>query len=423
MPDQVPVEGHPGPVFPPVPADRALAELVDDLAGRAAEYDRTATFPAESIAAVHRAGVLTATVGSRYGGPGAGLVETVRLLRALGRGDPSVALIASMTLATHAGQARRGTWPAALYRRVLADSLAGPALVNALQVEPELGTPSRGGVPATTATPVAGGGWLLNGRKTFSTGAPGLRWMLVLARTPDEPPRVGTFAVRADAPGITIEPTWAHLGMRASASHDVVLRDAPVATDAVVELSAGGTTVASQDPATRVWGNAAIPAVYLGVAEAARDWLVRFLHERTPANLGRPLASLPRFESALGEIQVRLIEAAELLRGLAERVDASGGEASATAPEPTAPHPASADLGATGRATKLLVNRAVIWAVEYAVSLVGNPGLSQHNPLQRHLRDVLCSRVHFPQEDTVVTELGRAALARFPAPTPIGRSA
>jgi len=42
---------------------------------RAEHYDRTASFPADSIAAIHDAGLLTATVRERYGGQGAGLVE------------------------------------------------------------------------------------------------------------------------------------------------------------------------------------------------------------------------------------------------------------------------------------------------------------------------------------------------------------
>jgi alkylation response protein AidB-like acyl-CoA dehydrogenase len=43
----------------------------------------------KSIAAIHDAGLLTATVRERYGGRGAGLAETAVILRALGLGDPS----------------------------------------------------------------------------------------------------------------------------------------------------------------------------------------------------------------------------------------------------------------------------------------------------------------------------------------------
>jgi alkylation response protein AidB-like acyl-CoA dehydrogenase len=44
--------------------------------------------------------------------------------------------------------------------------------------------------------------------------------------------------------------------------------------------------------------------------------------------------------------------------------------------------------------------------------LIGNPGLSRHNPLERHHRDVLCSRIHSPQDDMVLLGLGKAALGR-----------
>jgi alkylation response protein AidB-like acyl-CoA dehydrogenase len=59
-----------------------------------------------------------------------------------------------------------------------------------------------------------------------------------------------------------------------------------------------------------------------------------------------------------------------------------------------------------------VVARELIAAVQSAVELVGNPGLSLHHPLQRHLRDVLCSRIHTPQDDSVLTGAGRTALER-----------
>ena len=78
-----------------------LAEVTKVLAERAGHYDRTASFPADSIAAIHDAGLLTATVHERYGGQGAGLAETAVILRALGQGDPSAALITAMTMFAH----------------------------------------------------------------------------------------------------------------------------------------------------------------------------------------------------------------------------------------------------------------------------------------------------------------------------------
>jgi alkylation response protein AidB-like acyl-CoA dehydrogenase len=362
------------------------------LAARAAEHDRAGSFPAEPIAAVHAAGLLTATVAERYGGPGAGLAQTVAILRALGRGDPSVALITAMTLFQHATQARQETWPAGLYAEALAESAHRPVLINGLRVEPELGTPARGGLPATTARRVPTG-WSLTGRKIFTTGAVGLRWMVVWARTDEPAPRVGGFLVRSDAPGITIEPTWDHLGLRASRSDDVIFADTPVPAEAVTGLSEPTATPA-RDAALVAWNGLGLTALYLGVASAARDWLIGFLTERTPTALGRPLATLPRFQSAVGEIEASLTAASDLIDGLAARADAA---------DPLAASHAGI--------AKLTGTRAAIGAVEQAVALVGNNGLTRKFPLERHYRDVLCSRVHTPQDDSVVAATGQSALA------------
>jgi alkylation response protein AidB-like acyl-CoA dehydrogenase len=381
---------HAWPV-PRLDAER-LPEVTAALAAHAEEHDRAGSFPADGIAAVQAAGLLTATVAERYGGPGAGLAQTVAILRALGRGDPSVALITAMTLFLHAAQAREPTWPAELYAEVLAESAQRPVLVNALRVEPELGTPARGGLPATTARRVPGG-WSLTGRKIFSTGAVGLRWMVVWACTDESPARAGGFLVRSDSPGITIEPTWDHLGLRASRSDDVIFAGVTVPAGAVTGLAEPGAGPV-RDPALMAWNGLGLAALYLGVASAARDWLIGFLNERTPTALGRPLAMLPRFQHAVGEIEAALTVADDLVASLAARADAG---------DPIA-------VSHAGMA-KLAGTRAAIGAVEQAVALVGNNGLTRKYPLERHYRDVLCARVHTPQDDSILAATGQAALA------------
>ncbi|GAA2395465.1 acyl-CoA dehydrogenase family protein [Dactylosporangium salmoneum] len=369
-----------------------LSAITAELAGRAAEHDRDASFPHEGIALLHQHGLLTATVAARYGGAGAGLGRTVEILTALGAGDPAVALVAAMTLFTHAGQALAPTWPAPRYRQLLAESAAAPTLVNALRVEPELGTPARGGLPATVARRVVGG-WSLSGHKIFSTGAEALAWMLVWARTDEDEPRTGFFLVRGGSPGVRIERTWDHLGLRASRSDDVVLTDVHVPIDATLELSAPVSDARGAD--LFAWNCLGLTALYLGVAHAARDFLVRFLLERVPTSLGRPLATLPRFQAAVGEIEARLSAAEVLLKALAAGVDAGDPESARRAP-----------IG------KLLGARAAIESVQEAVALIGNNALNRRNPLERHLRDVLCARIHTPQDDTILTATGKAALSR-----------
>ncbi|RYF59189.1 MAG: acyl-CoA dehydrogenase, partial [Comamonadaceae bacterium] len=60
---------------------------------------------------------------------------------------------------------------------------------------------------------------------------------------------------------------------------------------------------------------------------------------------------------------------------------------------------------------KALTTRNAIEAVQAALELTSNHGLARKNPLERHLRDVLCGRVHTPQDDSAYVAAGRRALA------------
>ncbi|KAK1185228.1 acyl-CoA/acyl-ACP dehydrogenase [Streptomyces sp. NBS 14/10] len=369
-----------------------LGEVSGRLAETAAEYDRGAAFPAEGIRAAHSAGLLTATIGARYGGPGLGVADAARVLRALGEGDPSVALIAAMTLSVHGGEARRPHWPGGLYERILADSAERPVLLNHARVEPDLGSPARGGLPATTARRTARG-WAISGTKRFVTGAEGLDWFLVWATTDEPEPRVGTFAVPGDSPGIEVVHRWDHLGLRASGSHDIAFHGVEIPRDHTVQIAAHGPA-AEQDNRAGAALHLPLAALYLGVARAAQRYFHRFARERVPGNLGRPVAATDRFRRAAGEIELLLDSAEQLVVGGAERVDA--GDATYT-PEQA--------LGA-----KVLATRHATAAVETAVRLLGNPGLTRDNPLERHFRDIQCAPVHAPQEDTAVLAIGTEAL-------------
>lgn len=61
---------------------------------------------------------------------------------------------------------------------------------------------------------------------------------------------------------------------------------------------------------------------------------------------------------------------------------------------------------------KYTVTNNAIRAVEIALQLSGNHGLTRHNPLERHYRDVLCSRIHTPQNDAILVVAGKRAIAK-----------
>jgi alkylation response protein AidB-like acyl-CoA dehydrogenase len=371
----------------------ALDRITATLAATAEAVDRAAIFPQENFDFLAKEGLIGLTVSRTFGGGGAGLSDALKVLGAVAKGEPSTALILFMTYAYHAAPAKTRSWPAGIYERLAREAAEGQGLIGGLRVEPELGTPVRGGLPKTVARRTADG-WAITGEKIYSTGSTGLDWFAVWAKTDEENPRVGNFLVRANSPGIAIEPVWDHLGMRATVSHEVRFVDTPLPLAHAVDVRAPAEWApVPGDISQGAWNALAISTIYDGVARAARDWLVGYLNDRVPSNLGASLATLPRFQEKVGEIEALLQVNRTLIQAAAAAVDA--GETI------TAIELNNIKYVATGNAIK---------AVEIGLELTGNPGLSRNNPLERHYRDVLCSRIHSPQNDTILTAAGRAAL-------------
>lgn len=365
--------------------------LAADLEVDSAENDRRGSIPPKLFDELAKTGLLGLTVAKAQGGTGASLHETVEVLRILGKADPSVALILSMHFIQHLVIARGGRWPRHLAEKLTRDALGSAGLVNVLRVEPELGSPARGGLPATTARQTPDG-WRLTGHKIYSTGASVLRWYLVWAKTDEPDIRVGTFLVPAGLPGTRIVKTWDHIGLRASDSHDILFEDVLLPLDHQVDVRSPAEWL-TPDPLQGVAHPLLVAAIYDGIAQAARDWLLQFLTTRIPSNLGAPLAALPRVQDTVGGIEARLAVNARLLRSFTRDFD------SGIALTP----------GEAGIVKSTVTNNAVA-AVEEALTLTSNHGLTRANPLERHYRDVLCGRVHTPQDDSIRIAAGRAAL-------------
>jgi alkylation response protein AidB-like acyl-CoA dehydrogenase len=371
-----------------------LARLAASFASRAEAYDRQSRPPAESLAEAARFGFQALTVPRALGGEGASLTKTVSVARRLGAADPAATLILAMTWIQHAHATLARRWPEKIHQEIARDALSGRGLINALRVEPELGTVLRGGIPITVARRTDDG-WRITGRKIYSTGASVLNWYSVFARTDDDEPQVGYFLVRAGTTGIRIEESWDHLGMRGSDSHDVIFDDTLIPPPYAVDLRPPEAW-RSVPPVEIAWFLLTVCGIYLGIADAARDWLIGFLKSRVPTNLGRPLATLERMQITLGEIDAIRHTATTLLLATAQKVDAA--PATLTPEEPGL--------------VKHIVSEGAIEVVQKAVALIGNPGLTRAHPLERHLRDVLCARVHSPQSDTILKAAGVSAFER-----------
>jgi alkylation response protein AidB-like acyl-CoA dehydrogenase len=176
-----------------------VAALAADFATRAAIHDRDGSFPFENFTALQQAQLLNLTVPQEFGGQGLGYATVSRVIETIASGDAATALVLTMHYLQHVNAARTRRWPATIYERLCRESVEGIALLNAARVEPELGTPARGGLPATTAEYTTEG-WLLNGHKQYTTGSPILRYFIVWAKTIEAEPRVGNFLVPRHLP-------------------------------------------------------------------------------------------------------------------------------------------------------------------------------------------------------------------------------
>lgn len=364
-----------------------------------ARHDRDGSFPTEGLEALARSGFLALTVPRSLGGEEMPVAPLVLGSLELAKGDSSLALVVAMHLGLLGRTRDAHLWPPDLAERVDREILAARdgngALINSLATEPEMGSPSRGGLPATGAVRT-GTGWRLDGRKTFSTGAPVLRWGVFSAAARDERgDRLASFLVPMASPGIRVEATWDTLGMRATGSHTVWLEGVEVPADAEIPrpvASAGAV------PYERAWGLLST-AVYLGVAEAARDFATRFAGERKPSALqGRSIASVPQIRQRVGHLDLLLYQARGLLVSTARQWDAASS--------------AEARIAMDGAlaAAKVTASNLAIAIAEEAMRLVGGSSIDRSQPLEQLFRDVRGGVHHPPQDDAALELLARAAL-------------
>ncbi len=374
--------------------------LADDLAAtiapRAAAYDRDNTFPFEDFADLKNAGYLALTVPEADGGMGANLGEFVRAQGRLALGNGATALSSTMSLSTIGREAQFHAWPERIRARVFTGAVRDGATVNSVATEPELGSPSRGGRPNTTARQVEGG-WLINGRKTWSTLSPILTFFLVFAAI-EGSDETGDFLAMRGARGLSVIETWDSLGMRATGSHDVLLEDVFVPDADVVRV--GGMRKGADPGATdhRAWGALAVSGTYLGVAEAARNVAVRYATDRAPTSLGKPIATLPAIQSKIGTIDIALLTARSLLWPVADEWDVSTGRRP----------------GFAGRvaAAKMTATNTAVRVVDRAMRVVGGESLTKDLPLERYYRDVRAGLHNPPMDDVTLTIVGKSALGQ-----------
>ncbi|MHB8376689.1 MAG: acyl-CoA dehydrogenase family protein [Dehalococcoidia bacterium] len=368
-------------------AERIERRLADGAAGEA--------LLGACIGDLRESGYLTLTVPEALGGLGGSVLDACiaqeRVARALG----SAGLAANMHISYVAQSVVSGLWQRAMLERFLRGIVERGWMINNCQAEAEMGSPARGGLPATRALRTAGG-WRLSGRKQWSTGSTFLTHFAVSATVcaPDMPEHMGQFLVTHASEGVRIDRTWDALAMRESASHDIVLDGVFVPEEDVIRVSPTGEAfVTPVDVAP--WHGLTISATYTGVAVAARDWVVRFAATRTPSNLGTSIGTIPGVRAKLGEIEALLFASRRLIFDSA-RDWAEGGDRDALAPQV-----ALVKYHATNNAVRV---------TDLALRIAGGVGLSASHPLERCFRDVRAGLIHPPLDDVALDGAAKRAL-------------
>jgi alkylation response protein AidB-like acyl-CoA dehydrogenase len=361
-------------------------DLAARVAPRASTADSKGTLPEEDVIDLAKAGYLGLASPLELGGIQGSLAYCVAASLELAKGSPSTALIANMTLHTIGYQREARSWPEAIFNYLASAAVTGE-LLNSAASEPDLGSPSRGGLPRTTAS-VIDGKIIISGHKTWVTGGKHLSHLLVGAAMNES---FVTVWVPGNAAGVRWEKTWGEsLALRASESNDLFLEEVSVPEENLI------STKQPVRPIPNIWFPMLMAATYLGPAIAARDEAIIYALERTPTALGKPISSLPKIQRQIGEIDIALIAAKTVLLDTARQWTGNPEEAANFLP--------------LAAGAKHLAVETSLEVTDKALRLVGAAAMSKDLPLERHFRDVRAGLMHPPAGEAALEIIGKNAL-------------
>ena len=377
--------------IPSRPDDSRFTDLAARVgavaAEHAAEHDRDATFVSEAYAAMREHGYLALAVPEELGGLGATMRQACYAQAELGRHDGATALSVAMHTYLTLVQVYRRRMGAPDAEGVLR-RIAAEGIVIATSGGSDWLWPTTTAVPTDT-------GYLVSGRKTFCSQSPAATVVATCAvlGEPGAEADVMHFSVPFGAPGVRIEETWDTLGMRGTASHDVVLEDVAVAADKIAGHRPYGELGAPLLAAT-VHFAPIVGATYYGIAAGARDMAVTAAAGGSRGQ--KPTAELPAAHRQVGLMDSKLRGAWWALMG---SLDELGEDYQAT--------PAAL-------ATVMLAKRqAVLESIEVvnlAMDVLGGRSFFRRFGMERAYRDVRAGTFHPLTPEATLTYAGKLAL-------------
>lgn len=272
---------------------RELGQTV--FAARAPAYDREARFPTENYRDLRDAGLLGICVPADAGGLGADYRAYALAAAEVGRYCGATALTWNMHVCsslwtgpladtidmTPTDRSEHDRRRRLHYRRIIED--------GAIYAQPfsEGGSAAAGAVAfATTATPTSAG-WRINGRKIFASLSGNADYYGILCTESGEGERLSRrntlyVAVPATQPGVRVEGDWDPLGMRGTVSRTLILEDVEVGHDEALMPAGVYYQAAKRWPHMFL----TLTPTYVGIAQAAYDFTVRYLRGEVPGQKG-----------------------------------------------------------------------------------------------------------------------------------------
>ncbi|MBI4467340.1 MAG: acyl-CoA dehydrogenase [Acidobacteria bacterium] len=331
------------------------------------EWDEAAHFPDSLGPQLAELGLLGIIFAEQYGGAGLGYLEYSIAIEELARVDPSVALMvaAHNSLCTNhiykfgtEEQRQKYVVPLAQGKKLGCWSLT----------EPEAGSDAGG----TRTTAVRqGNGWVLNGSKTFTTNGHHADVCVAMAVTDAAKGHHGisAFILERGTPGFRPGKKENKLGMRASATSEVIFEDCRLPAENLLGREGQGFVNSLQ---VLDGGRISIAALGVGIAQGAFDVSLRYAKERK--QFGKPIASFQAIQWKLATMKTE-IEAARWLTYEA-----------AYLADQHRPHTKESSMA------KLYAGEVAVRAGSEAVQIHGGYGFIKDYPAEKFYRDAkLCT--------------------------------
>ncbi len=338
-----------------------------EIAPVAAELDEEERFPQDILEKLDQLGLSNFTVPEEYGGPGIDTLSAVVAAAELARGCAGVAIALTGNAVALYPIACAGSEE--MKEKYLNEICDEGKLVSLALNESEAGSNAAA---LASRYELEGDSYLLNGEKTFISGASYADYFVVFAANDSgESEKTSVFLVAADSVGITVGEAEKKLGLRASDTAGVVFKDVRIPAGNLIGREGDGIDLAIKTSAlARIF----IGAICIGLSRAALEESIRFARERI--QFGKPIAANQAIQFMLADMVAR-VEAAELLVARAARILDDG-------------FPCSSEAAVA----KLVATESAMQSTVDAVQVLGGYGYSREYPVEKFMRDAKTLQVY-----------------------------